>query len=204
MIKRKSKIRFVQSLLLVLSIILISLTYFFNQTPKEKIISSKEKDKLKIENKSSDQDVFYNIKYSGLDLSGNRYILTSKVASVNKNLQEIVNMKFVNAVFYFKDNTTLVVDSDKGIYNNKSLDMIFQENVLAKYEGSTLSGEKIVYSNSDRMLEISNNVKVNDKRGTVLADKLLFDLDEKKLDISSNKNSVKTNINLKWKKVLRY
>lgn len=197
MIKRKSKIRFVQSLLLVLSIILISLTYFFNQTPKEKIISSKEKDKLKIENKSSDQDVFYNIKYSGLDLSGNRYILTSKVASVNKNLQEIVNMKFVNAVFYFKDNTTLVVDSDKGIYNNKSLDMIFQENVLAKYEGSTLSGEKIVYSNSDRMLEISNNVKVNDKRGTVLADKLLFDLDEKKLDISSNKNSVKTNINLK-------
>ena len=204
MIERKSKIRFVQSLLLVLSIILISLTYFFNQTPREKIISSKEKDKLKIENKSSDQDVFYNIKYSGLDLSGNRYILTSKVASVNKNLQEIVNMKFVNAVFYFKDNTTLVVDSDKGIYNNKSLDMIFQDNVLAKYEGSTLSGEKIVYSNSDRMLEISNNVKVNDKRGTVLADKLLFDLDEKKLDISSNKNSVKTNINLKWKKVLRY
>lgn len=198
MINRKNKIRFIQLLLLMISIIIISLTYFFNETPKENIISSKEIEKIRIENQSSDkQDIFYNIKYSGLDLSGNRYILTSKEAIVDKNLQELISMKFVNAVFYFKDNTTLVIDSDKGIYNNKTLDMIFRENVLANYEGSTLTGEKVVYLNSKRMLEISDNVKLNDERGTIIADKLLFDLNKKKVDISSYKNTVQTNINLK-------
>ena len=47
-------------------------------------------------------------------------------------------MKFVEANFYFKDNTVLNVLSDKGTYNNKTLDMIFDENVKAKYEGSGL------------------------------------------------------------------
>ena len=198
MINRKNKIRFIQLLLLVTGIIIISFTYFFNEAPKENILSYKDKEKFRIEDQSSDkQDIFYNIKYSGLDLSGNRYILSSGEAIVDKNLQELVNMKFVNAVFYFKDNTILVINSDKGTYNNKSLDMIFEENVLANYEGSTLTGEKVVYLSSEKMLEISDNVKLNDKRGIIIADKLLFDLDKKKVDISSYKNTVQTNINLK-------
>ena len=47
-------------------------------------------------------------------------------------------MKFVEAVFYFKDDTVLNVSSDKGIYNNKTLDMNFDGNVKASYEGSEL------------------------------------------------------------------
>ena len=76
--------------------------------------------------------------------------MTSKEAQVDKNLQEIVNMNFVNAIFYFKDNTTLIIDSDKGVYNNKSLDMAFEKNVKANYEGSELFGEKIIYLNSEK------------------------------------------------------
>ena len=56
-------------------------------------------------------------------------------------------MKFVEANFYFKDNTVLNVLSDKGAYNNKTLDMIF-EDVKAKYEGSRLVANRANYSNS--------------------------------------------------------
>ena len=35
-------------------------------------------------------------------------------------------MKFVEAIFYFKDDTILNVKSEKGIYNNKTLDMNFE------------------------------------------------------------------------------
>ena len=66
----------------------------------------------------SDGDVFYNIQYSGIDLTGNRYILKSKEATTNKSDQDIVNMKFVTATFYFKDGTVLTVSSKTGIYNN--------------------------------------------------------------------------------------
>ena len=34
-------------------------------------------------------------------------------------------MKFVEAIFYFKDDTVLNVKSNEGIYNNKTLDMKF-------------------------------------------------------------------------------
>ena len=37
----------------------------------------------------------------------------------------------VEAIFYFKDDTNLQVFSKSGIYNNKTLDMQFKENVKA-------------------------------------------------------------------------
>ena len=196
MINRLSKIRFIQTLLLIVGCFTIFFTYFKYDIQKEKIISSTDKQKIK--NKSLEEsDFFYNIKYTGLDLQGNRYVLTSKEAMVKKNLQEIVNMSFVNAIFYFKDNTTLTIDSDAGVYNNKTLDMIFEKNVKAYYEGSELLGDKIIYLNSNKTLEVLDNVKLTDVKGTMSADKLLFDLETKKVDISSYKNKINTNINLK-------
>ena len=205
MMNRKNRLKLFQLLLLISSVLIVFFTYFGSQDKKGSIISTSDKKKIKT-NKvlSQEDDIFYNIKYTGLDLSGNRYVLTSKEAIVDKDYQEIVNMKFVNAVFYFKDNTKLVINSDKGVYNNKSLDMIFEENVKANYEDSKLFGEKIVYLNSEKTLEVFNDVKLVDLKGTMSADKLLFDLETKKLDISSYNNKINTNLILKWKKVLEF
>ena len=198
MINRKNKIRFIQILLLIISFIIIFNTYFTNEKPKNIIITSKEKERLKNTSKQTENaDIFYNIKYSGLDLAGNRYVLTSQEAIVDKNLKEIVNMKFVDAVFYFKDDTILTINSEFGTYNNKTLDMVFEKNVKANYQDSELYGDKIVYSNTDRTLEISENVILNDTRGTMSADNLLFDLEAKKIDISSYNNKINTNLNIK-------
>ena len=198
MINRKNKIRFIQILLLIISVIIIFNTYFTNEKPKNIIITSKEKERLKnISKQTENADIFYNIKYSGLDLAGNRYVLTSQEAIVDKNLKEIVNMKFVDAIFYFKDDTILTVNSEFGTYNNKTLDMVFEKNVKANYQDSELYGDKIVYLNTDRTLEISENVILNDTRGTMSADNLLFDLETKKVDISSYNNKINTNLNIK-------
>ena len=198
MINRKNKIRFIQILLLIISAIIIFNTYFTNEKPKNIIITSKEKERLKNTSKQTENaDIFYNIKYSGLDLAGNRYVLTSQEAIVDKNLKEIVNMKFVDAIFYFKDDTILTVNSEFGTYNNKTLDMVFEKNVKANYQDSELYGDKIVYLNTDRTLEISENVILNDTRGTMSADNLLFDLETKKVDISSYNNKINTNLNIK-------
>ena len=198
MINRKNKIRFIQILLLIISFIIIFNTYFTNEKPKNIIITSKEKERLKNTSKQTENaDIFYNIKYSGLDLAGNRYVLTSQEAIVDKNLKEIVNMKFVDAVFYFKDDTILTINSEFGTYNNKTLDMVFEKNVKANYQDSELYGDKIVYLNTGRTLEISENVILNDTRGTMSADNLLFDLETKKVDISSYNNKINTNLNIK-------
>ena len=105
-----------------------------------------------------------------IDLAGNRYILKSKEAYNTKTNQEVVNMKFVEAIFYFKNDTTLEVWSSKGTYNNKTLDMKFDGDVKAFYENSELYADKAEYSNSKSFLVITNNVRVKDTRGTMLAE----------------------------------
>ena len=100
-------------------------------------------------------------------MSGNRYILRSKEAFSNKTNQEVVTMKGVNAIFYFKDDTILNISSEKGVYNNKSLDMSFQKNIKANYEGSRLLAQKAEYSNSKNFLKISENVEIYDVNGNI-------------------------------------
>ena len=85
MSNRKSKIVIIQFLLFIISGLIIFTTYFKdNKISEKEIISSIDKEKIKSDNISQDEDVFYNIEYSGLDLSGNRYILKSKEARSKK------------------------------------------------------------------------------------------------------------------------
>ena len=143
-------------------------------------------------------DVFYQIEFSGLDLSGNRYILKSKEALSDKNNPEIVHMKFVEATFYFKDQTVLPSYQILGFTIIKTLDMNFENNVKANYEGSELFAQKAEYSNLKSYLTISEEVKINDIRGTIVADKLLFDIKKKTLNIASfNDGKINANVNLK-------
>ncbi len=200
MIRRKRNLIFAQIILFIMGVFIIVYTYY-NKSQIEQIITpenqKKISDSLKDQNNNT-YDVFYDIKYSGIDLAGNRYILTSKEAINNKNNPELVNMKFVEVNFYFKDDTILNVISDSGVYNNKTLDMLFEKNVKAFYEGSKLFADKANYSNTKSFLEISDNVTVADQRGTLIADKLLFDIKKQKLNIISfNNNKINAKIDLK-------
>ena len=200
MVERKKKLKIIQISLLILGLLIIFFTYIKNNNTSDvTIITSEAQQKIKqqMENKA-DGDIFYNIEYSGLDLAGNRYILKTAEAFNSKENQEIVNMKSVEAVFYFKDNKTLNVWSESGVYNNRTLDMRFDGNVKAKYEDSELYAQKADYSNSKSFLTISGAVKVKDSRGTVFADKLLFDIKKQTLKIASiEDNKINANINLK-------
>jgi LPS export ABC transporter protein LptC len=199
---RKKKLRFIQITLLALGILTIFFTYIKDGGDRaENLISSETKRKIEkqISNqKSNNQDIFYNIEYSGFDLNGNRYNIKSKEATNSKEFAELVNMKFVEAKFYFKDNTILNITSDYGKYNNKSLDVEFFSNVNGNYLSSKLFAQKAEYSNSEGFVVVSKDVKIIDKRGTMFAEKLLFDIKEETLKITSEKNEkIKANINLK-------
>ena len=205
MIREKKKLRIIQFFLLILGFLIIFFTYLNENFKKKKedIFSSQDKRKInrQLLETTQENDIFFNVEYSGLDLSGNRYILKSREAFNDKINQELVNMKNVNAKFYFKDNTILTVTSSYGIYNNKTLDMKFDEKVEAFYVDSELYSEKAEYSNSKGILLITNKVKVIDPKGTIFADKLLFDIKKQTLDISSfENNEINANINLNEKR----
>ena len=187
---------------MAIGLLIIFFTYYEkDDSLNQRIVSEETQKKIQsqFDDKTQDDgDIFYNISYSGLDLTGNRYILKSTKAQNNKSNKEIVDMVGVDATFYFKDGTVLKVFSDYGIYNNKTLDMDFEGNVKAEYQGSTLFAQKAEYSNVKSFLTISSGVKIRDIRGTLVADKLLFDIKKQTLNISSfNDGKVNTNLDLK-------
>ena len=199
--ERKKKLRFLQLLLLLAATLIIVFTYSKRDNElQDKIISKETEKKIQkqIASQSEDGDIFFNIEYTGLDLAGNRYILKSEEAFSKKSNQEIVELKIVEAAFYFKDNTVLKIYSNTGKYNNKTLDMSFFGDVKALYEDSRLFAQKAEYSNSKSYLEISEKVKINDTKGTMVADKLFFDIKKQTLNIASFEDKkVNTNIVVK-------
>ena len=201
--------RFIQITLLLLGILTIFFTYIKKENNfEEDLITSETKkilEKQLSNQETSKNDIFYNIEYSGFDLNGNRYIIVSKEALINKDSAELVNMKYVNAKFYFKNDEMVTIQSDEAIYNNKTLDIEFFGKVLGNYLNSKLFAQKAEYSNSKGFVVVSKDVKIIDKRGTMFAEKLLFDIKEETVKITSEKNEkIKTNIKLKWKKVLEF
>ena len=204
---RKKKLRLIQTSLFLLGVLIIFITYKDNSNlSKNNVVTKEIREKInKQKNISDSGDVFYNIEYSGLDLSGNRYKLKSEEAISIKSNPDIIKMKSVEASFYFKDDTILNIVSDKGNYNNKTLDMTFSKNVKADYMQSKLYADKGEFSNSQGYLTITGNVVVEDIRGTVLADKLFFDIKKQTLQIAAfNDDKINANINIKWKKVLEF
>ena len=168
-------------------IFIIIFTYALKRQDINKNIISQETQK-EIKNslsKNSDaSDVFYDISYTGIDLSGNRYILKSKEARNNQSQMEIVIMKGVNAIFYFKDGTILKVRGNYGIYNNKNNDMSFRENVSAEYQQNYLFSDNLDFFNTKNSLTIYGNVRTESIKGSMTADNLKFDLLEQTLDVS--------------------
>ena len=199
---RKQKLRIFQILFLITGVTIIFFTFLqSNKFQKEQIISDNLQKKIdkEISIQGSDKSsTFYNVKYSGLDLEGNRYTISSKKAVNSDTNENVVNMSEVLAVFYFKDNTELNILSNKAIYNNKTLDIKFEDSVKCLYENSELYAGTAEFLNSKNSLSVSNNVKIIDSKGTIFADKLTFDIKNKTLNITSlNDNTIKSKINYK-------
>ena len=203
---RKKKIKVAQISLFLLGIFIIYSTYYGEKLNlKKRILSDTTKNKIIKDikdSKTKDADnIFYNVKYSGIDLSGNRYILTSKEAITSATNESILEMRDVQAKFYFKDDTVLDVTSSTGTYNNQSLDMKFENNVIMTYSNNWLTADNAEYSNSGNYLLIKNNVKAKSDMGNINADKLFFDLKIQKLDIGSfEDNNINANIKIDEKR----
>ena len=197
---RKYRLRIIQITLLIFGIFIIYYTYYKEKNFEKTIISTEKQKQIKkrIANQPEGSEVFSNIEYAGIDMSGNRYIIKSKKAFNNKDNQALINLTSVVTYFYFKDNTVLKITSERGLYNNLTLDMNFYDNIVAVYGNSKLYAKKAEFSNINNNLVVSENVKLNDERGIIFADKLIFDIKEKTLNVTSSKNKkINANINIK-------
>ena len=190
MTNRKKNILLIQALIFISAILLIYFTYG-NKSQKvenKNNISGTAKEEGSEKKDDAQSNTFLDVEYKGVDLRGNRYEVKSEVADFKIDNPEIINMKIMSAIFYFKDGTILKVKGDYGTYNNKNNDMSFRENVNAEYEKNYLFADNLDYFNTKNSLTIYGNVSAESIKGSIIADNLEFDLLEQTLDISMLNN----------------
>jgi LPS export ABC transporter protein LptC len=189
-IKRRKKIILIQLVIFIVAAFLLYNTY------RDKNKVTEEIAEIKTET-NPDTNSFVDVEYSGFDLNGNRYTLNAGKADFETKTPEIINMKNVVANFYLKDGTLLRIISDDGLYNNKTLDMIFIDNVKTTYLSSILISNQLDYSNTNGKLLASGNVRGESvEKGTFFADNVEYDLTNKTLEFSMLGNK-KVNVKVK-------
>jgi len=175
---RKKNLFFIQLTIFFVAVALLYNTYRDKNKSTETVV------KVKIET-SPDTNSFNDIEYSGFDLTGNKYLLKAVKADFKTESPELINMKIVEAKFYLKDNTVLTVNSDEGLYNNVTLDMIFRENVKADYLTHNILSDSLSFSNTNAKLIATGNVHGESiDKGEFNADNVEYDLTNKTLNFS--------------------
>jgi len=193
---RKKKILLIQITLFIIAISLLYFTYYNKDLDTEKTSVERIENKEVKESDSKAVNVFEDIEYKGIDLNGNRFTIKSEIADFELETPELINMKIMTAIFYFKDGTILKVKGDYGTYNNKNNNMEFRDNIEAVYGQNYLYADNLDYLNSENSLTIYGNVKGEGIEGNIMADNLEFDLSLKTLNISMfSKNQI--NVKLK-------
>ena len=195
------KTKLIQITLLLLAFLLIFFTYFFNL--KKKQPSTTNLDQIKTvkpdgeKEKAVNTNTFVEVQYTGFDSSGNRFLIDSKEAYFKSARPDIILMNEVFCTFYFKDQTTMTIQSSYGIYNNVTDDMEFKDQVKMTYFESVLFADKASFMNMKNVLLVEGNVKTSSPEGKLQADRLDFDLNSKQLKISMDSNE-KVNIKVNY------
>ena len=191
---RKKKLIFIQTLLLFAAILLLYIFYYQSDI-KEKSI-----EEVKIQNEKLDKlgksNYFEDVEYKGIDANGNRYLLKSREATFSDESPEIVNMVGMNATFYFKDGKILIITGKTGMYNNKTNDMNFREEVKVSESENRLFANNLDYLNLKRMIKVYGNVRGKSLDGNFTSDILNLNIDNQSVDFLMN-NSEQVKINLK-------
>ncbi len=180
-----NKKKIFQLSLIFIGLLIIFFTYFFNLEQKQTSdISSESEIKVNEEFLEEGVNRFENVEYKGIDNTGNKFTIGSQFAEFKKDKPELIFMENVECFFTFKDNTVLVISSNKGIYNNVSNDMQFTESVKMDYLDNILFSDRAIFNNFENQLLVAGNVKGDGPTTNLKADELDFDLNTKDLKIS--------------------
>ena len=193
-LKRKNLI---QISLVFFSLLIIFFTYFYSDDKDSSINNVEEKEIQENVIEKEGFNTFENITYEGKDSNNNNFILNSEYAEFETKESNIIYMKKIICRFFFKDGTVLKIISDKGIYDNISNDMEFEENVEIYYLENKLFSDKANFVNSENYFIVQGNVIGEGPLGNVAADKLNVDLIQKKMKISMY-NESKVNIKVNY------
>ena len=172
---------------MVLVIILISLWFYLKYFTKNfedvKEVQLIEKTN---EAQSSGSTYINDINYTSIDVRGNKYQITAKLAEIKIENPDLMFLTDVIAFIFIKDKDTVKITSNFGKYNTINYDTIFSENVIVIYPGHKITGEYLDFSFLNNLGTFTTNVFYTGEKTNLFADKIEMNLTTKDTKIFMN------------------
>jgi len=123
-----------------------------------------------------------NVSYTGTDTFGKQYNIRARLAGIQSDNQDIINLIDVDSDFLLKDGTVIKASSEKGIFNKNTNDVLFEIRVKITYLSDTITCNKAEFLGKSSFIVMSGNIIANlidknekKKSSKLMADSLVYD-----------------------------
>lgn len=186
--------RIIQLILFFILIIIISIFYnkYFKENHKTETdntlsITSTSNQKESDLTNQKENSIIKNLKYEISIRENNDYQIMSELSELTyKDGSELILMSKVNAILTDENNNSIIITSDKAIYNNTNYYTSFEDNIKIKYLNNIILADNMYLDFKENFISIKNNVKYNGSLGNLEADNIKINLITKKIDVFMN------------------
>jgi LPS export ABC transporter protein LptC len=185
---KKSSLQAVLVLVIMIILFWFYLKYFTNNFADVKEVQVIEKNN---EEQNSDSTYINDINYTSIDVRGNKYQITAKLAEIKIENSDVMFLTDVIAFVFIKDKDTVKITSNFGKYNTINYDTIFSENVIVVYPGHMITGEYLDFSFLTDLGIFTTNVIYTGEKTNLFADKIEMNLTTKDTKIFMNNDGEK-------------
>ena len=186
----------IQITLLIIIVLILAKIFTLYQNKKGKNLVLKEEDKKEFlnENQDSELNIIKDITYLAKDDKENIFKIESKFGKINPEEPDIVLMDNVTALITLRNLEEILISSDHAIYNSKSYETNFYDNVLLEYIEHNIASENIYLSFENNLVSISNNIIYKNLNSEMNADEIEMNLITKEIKIFMHNNENKIQI----------
>ena len=186
----------IQITLLTIIVLILVTIFTFYQSKKSKNLVLKEEDKKEFidEKEDNELNIIKDITYLAKDDKENIFKIESEFGKINPEEPDVVLMDNVTAVITFRNREKIVISSDHAIYNSKSYETNFYDNVLLEYIEHNIVSENIYLSFENNLVSISNNIIYKNLNSEMNADEIVMNLITKEIKIFMHNNENKIQI----------
>jgi len=190
-------------LIILFTIIVLGIFFYNTYLKKDQKVENTElikelREEEESEPKNIKNNLVKNLKYDVKFENNSQYSITADLSELTYiDGEEVLNMNGVKAIIIDENNLLIIITSNQAVFNNKTYNTVFNENVKINYLKNEISSEKLELDFDKNIVTITDNVVYEGVQGFVKTDNIKIYLLTKNVEIFMNDEKKKVQITSK-------
>ena len=179
-IKKKANI------FLIFTILFFVFFYGYYIFQNKGTIKIEDTNNISLSKNSSDSSLgatkFTDVEYKISSQNNHEYVTRGKEAFITKNKPNLIQLNIVNSFTTLKDGSVLNIKSDKAIYNKKTNNIKYYQNVIMTNKDKIITSDVANFFSNKNLIKLER-VKYKDEKNLIKGDIVKFNTTTNNLEI---------------------